>query len=866
MGPTLDLGNLLVHLRADATQYMLMMGKAEARMRLMSQRMITIGRTMSLYITAPLLLMGGASVKAFASFDDAMTKSLAIMTGITPQLRKEMGELALEISNRGVISATDLARSYFYLASAGLDAKQSMAALGTVERFAVAGAFDMATATDLATDAQSALGLTVKNAQKNMINMTRVTDVLTGANTLANATTEQFSLALTSQAGPAMKAYNIELEEGVAVLAAYADQGIKAQRAGNMMSRMIRLMTKGFKDHRGAWERFNIDIYDTTGELKPLWTIVGDLTRALGDMSTEQKVAALQMLGFQARSQQAILPLMGLGDRIKEYNDELLKMGGITETVTQRQLKSFSSQMKILWNQIRNVGIGIGSILAPALLSLNEKIRRAVAYWNLLEESSKRNVIAFLLVAAAIGPVLIATGLLLKLFAFMIATVNVLAVSFVGLATAMFGPIGVALLLAAIAYTLRAAWVQNLQVIKNRMEDWFNAFSEGFDWLINHELTQGLIEFGRQWVELFKFVGSQADNFIINLISHLTGAWAWLKKVKDGIVNGWDAPTFSQMINEFKRGFEEAGDAWAGAFLAGNEKAEKALEDFKKIVIVGYKATSIQLEGFGKATVEHLQELLEAVKVQFGQDADALIALIQSKMLKLKGENPLGLNPADIAELENAMQKVTKRTKEYNRELEKMKTPIQEWMDTAQDVSTRVGEAFANTFQRMGDTLADFLIEGKADFKSFAKAVLKDLLAILIRAQMVRALTGLFPGLMPGASSAGTVPAGQMPTAVGAGEMWMGMPMHQGGIVPRLHGGLKSDEFPAILQAGETVIPKGGGLAPPNIVINNNTGQAFKQDGEPKWNGREWVVGIITEEINQYGPLRHTIQGIGQNG
>ena len=297
MAVTLDLGNLLVHLRADTTQYMMMMKSAEKRMQVMSQRMTMIGRKMMMRVTLPLAIMGGASVKAFASFDDAMTKSLAIMKGITPKLRGEMENLALEISTNGVESARDLATSYFYLASAGLDAEQSMAALGAVERFATAGAFDMATATDLATDAQSALGLTVKDAQQNLVNMTRVTDVLIGANTLANASTQQFSLALTSQAGPAMKAYGIELEEGVAVLAAYADQGIKAQTAGNMFSRMLRLMTKGFKDNRAAWIRFGINIFDATGELKPMSTIIGDLTGVLGSSFSASNSSVIRTSG-----------------------------------------------------------------------------------------------------------------------------------------------------------------------------------------------------------------------------------------------------------------------------------------------------------------------------------------------------------------------------------------------------------------------------------------------------------------------------------------------------------------------------------------------------------------------------------------
>lgn len=383
MAATLDLGNLLVHLRANTTQFSFAMNRATATMKRVSAHMARMGTISAVAVTA----IGAASVKAFGSFDDAMTKSLAIMSDITPQLRREMESLALTMSSKTVTSATDLAKSYFFLASAGFTAQQSMASLAAVNRFAIAGSFDMALATDLATDAQSALGLTVKNVQQNMVNMIRVTDVLTGANTLANATVQQFAEALTSQAGPMMRAYKIELEEGVAVLAAYADQGIKAQRAGNMFSRMIRLMTKGARDNAEAWEAFGLNIFDATGELKPMHKIIGDLSNVLGSFSTEQKGAALELLGFQARSQQAILPLLGLQDRIEEYNKKLLKMKGITKDVAEKVMKSFNAQMKIVWNNIRNIGIAIGERLAPAIRKIGMWIRenqKIIQFWAFL--------------------------------------------------------------------------------------------------------------------------------------------------------------------------------------------------------------------------------------------------------------------------------------------------------------------------------------------------------------------------------------------------------------------------------------------------------------------------------------------------
>ena len=170
----LDLGALVVHLNMDESKFEKGLRRAEKRMKSAAKSMAALGAKMSLAITAPLALMAKSAISSFSDFDDAMTKSLSIMNDVSPAMRKQMEKMATSISEKSVTSATDLARSYYYLASAGFTAKQSIAALASVEKFAVAGAFDMATATDLLTDAQSALGMTSKDAIINQKEMVKI--------------------------------------------------------------------------------------------------------------------------------------------------------------------------------------------------------------------------------------------------------------------------------------------------------------------------------------------------------------------------------------------------------------------------------------------------------------------------------------------------------------------------------------------------------------------------------------------------------------------------------------------------------------------------------------------------------------------
>jgi len=377
MSAKMDIGTLIVHLRADVAHYMRGMTAVQRRMGSITRYMKRMALRGSIAVTA----MAATSVKAYSSFDDAMTKSLALFTDMNEDMRKQMTETALEMSRKSTTSATDLAKGYFYLASAGLDAATSIKALRIVNTFAEAGSFDLATATELVADAQSALGLESSNVAEHLKNMTKVTDILVGANTLANATTQEFAEAL-QISGPIMRQYGISIEGGVSALAAYAKQGKKGAVGGELFSRMIRLSVKAMLSHRDEWDKLGISLVDANDKMRSFSDIGRDLTKALSGMGVMTRAATLDMLGFQARSQQAIFPLLGMGDTVEEFEKKLSQMNGTAKELAEKNLKSFSSQMKILWGNIKSIGIAIGERLAPSLVKIgkwfssNEKVIR----------------------------------------------------------------------------------------------------------------------------------------------------------------------------------------------------------------------------------------------------------------------------------------------------------------------------------------------------------------------------------------------------------------------------------------------------------------------------------------------------------
>lgn len=303
-------------------------------------------------------------------FRRSMNRSLAIIEGITPKIRKTMEDVAVAVARTTQFSAREAADAYFFLASAGLDAAQSIKSLPVVARFAQAGVFDLARATDILTDAQTALGLSSKDAAINMKNMARVGNVLVRANELANASVEQFGTALTNKAAAALKDLNKPLEEGVAVLAAFASQGVKGQEAGTQFAIFLRELTNKAVEFKKEFTAAGIAVFDQFGKMRNLADIIENLEGALRGASDEQRTMTLLQLGFAQKSIVSIKRTLGMSAAIRQWEADLRSAGDAMSRVASKQLTPLEKAMA----RIQASFVELGRRLEPVVDAVAEGI------------------------------------------------------------------------------------------------------------------------------------------------------------------------------------------------------------------------------------------------------------------------------------------------------------------------------------------------------------------------------------------------------------------------------------------------------------------------------------------------------------
>lgn len=341
------------------------------------------------------ILAGGflaGSVRAFADFDEAMQESIAIMGDVDAAMREKLVEGARAVAREMAISHEEAARSYYYLASAGLSAEEALKAMPAVARLAEAGALDMAEATDIATDIMTAFGKSVED-------LVNINDILVATVTKSNTNLQMLGEAM-KYVAPSAHAVGWELSEVSAAIGMLSNAGIKGATAGVYLRQAIAQLLDPSDKAKKAMESLGLTMEDLDPRTHSLAEIVSKLKEAGADIED-----LTDIFGVRAATAMQILVEQG-GGALKEFTQELENSKGITEDVAKTQEQTLNKQLKILKNNLNDLAISVGEQLVPALNDLIEHLLKLMEAYNKLPEPVKENVAKFTALAAVAVTVL----------------------------------------------------------------------------------------------------------------------------------------------------------------------------------------------------------------------------------------------------------------------------------------------------------------------------------------------------------------------------------------------------------------------------------------------------------------------------
>lgn len=393
-----------------------------------------VGAGLTAGVTAPLVAMGAAAVKAGGELERSVNRSLAVLTDRPADAADQLRKLSIELSERFPRAASEIAESFRFLAAGGLSFEDSMKALPTTLGFAEAGMFDLKRAVDIVTDVLAATGGAPTDLQ-------RFSDLIVKGTNLAQTSVEELAQAVTNKAGPAFRSAGQPAEELVAALLVMAEQGVRGAEAGTQLGIAMRELQDKADLNADAFKALGIEVFDSSGNMRDFSAVVADLNKVFERLSDQQKVATARQLGFSVKSGQFLKLLEGQTPLLQRLVTEVREYGGTTDRVANENIADAISQLKILGNLIVNAAAEGFKIfeadIKAAIAVLRGLIRSGTDVIKViagLPTPAKNAALAIAAIAAAAGPALLVAGALTKaVIALRTATISLAAASGIGL-------------------------------------------------------------------------------------------------------------------------------------------------------------------------------------------------------------------------------------------------------------------------------------------------------------------------------------------------------------------------------------------------------------------------------------------------
>lgn len=343
---------------------------AESKMSALGSGLSTIAKVGAAAVgaaTGAVVAFGKSSIDAGMDFDSAMAQ-VAATSGKSVDEISDLRDFAQEMGSKTAFSATEAAEALNYMALAGYDAETSMQMLPNVLDLAAAGSINLASASDMITDAQSALGLSLDET-KDMV------DQMAAASSKSNTSVSQLGEAFLTIGATArnVKGGTAELSTVLGVL---ADNGIKGSEGGTHLRNMLLSLQNPTDKGAAALKELGVSVYDTDGNMRSMIDIISDMQKGLGSMDQQSRDTMLNGI-FNKTDLAAVNALLGTSsERFVELGKEIKNSSYSIEEISKNLLDSgvdFSKYADQYWESAVGIEEGVADLAKQITFNLHDQ-------------------------------------------------------------------------------------------------------------------------------------------------------------------------------------------------------------------------------------------------------------------------------------------------------------------------------------------------------------------------------------------------------------------------------------------------------------------------------------------------------------
>ncbi len=531
-------------------------------------------------VTAAVGGLATAAVKVASDFDSAMSQ-VAAVSGATGKELDALRDKAREMGSKTKFSASEAAEAMNYMAMAGWKTGDMLDGIEGIMNLAAASGEDLATTSDIVTDALTALGLSASDSG-------HFADILAAASSNANTNVAMMGETF-KYCAPVAGALGFTAEDTAEAIGLMANAGIKSSQAGTAMRTMLTSLTGEVTFVGDAFGELTVQTVNADGSMRSLGDILGDCRAAFAQMSEAERAAnAEALVGKNAMSGFLAVMNAAPGD-IEKLNSAINNCDGTAERMAETMQDNLAGQLTILKSQLEELAISIGEILMPSIRQIVGWIQGLVDWLNGLDEGTKKVIVTVALVAAALGPVLIVIGKVVGAVGTILTVVPKIAGAVSGVVGFVSGTVIPALsaVVAAIGWVpIAIAAVIGVVVLLYNKCEWFRD-------AVNAVWAQVRDFFVSAWEVICSFFTETipaAWESLVSFFQRIPAWWSGLwQSVGDFFNNVWtgmmENPVLSGIVDMIRSLWENLSAALQGIWQGIQTVASGAWELIKNVIL-----------------------------------------------------------------------------------------------------------------------------------------------------------------------------------------------------------------------------------------------------------------------------------------
>lgn len=450
-----SLKDLIVKIGADTRGLTQGVDTAQAKLSSFGSTATSVGASLSMSLTAPIVAAGAGILAAAGNFEAGMNKVAAI-SGATGSDLEALTAQAKDLGASTKFSASQAAEGMSFLAMAGYSVNETMTAMPGLLSLAAASGMELGQAADIASNILSGFRLNADQAG-------RAADVLAKAAASSNTDVTQLGQAM-KYVAPVAANVGMTIEQTAAYIGKLGDAGIQAEMAGTSLRGMIAGLVAPSGEAAKVLEKLGVSTADASGQMRPLRDILEQLKTS--GASTAEMFAI-----FGRENASAALVLQ---DALPSYDALVAKLqssSGAAGAMAETMQGGLNGALTSLSSAIEGLAIAIADSglldwAASLVVSLTDIIREV---GKASPELLKMGAIAAGVVAAA-GPLLVFIGSMSTALSAILPTITAFGG---GLAALSGGPVTLAVAaLVGLSGALLAVQDDSSTVVKEWKTAW----------------------------------------------------------------------------------------------------------------------------------------------------------------------------------------------------------------------------------------------------------------------------------------------------------------------------------------------------------------------------------------------------------